>query len=198
MEAVVWNVEGRQAENCLDRLQYLCHQMDSSGGLIKAVAGAEEGRGDRFVLITFWKSWDNVTHFLGGAKSDLLPKLGSPHAFQVVWQFPKEEVAVSRSGNYLLVYDVYGDGEADSVLEHLRSGVGRLSHDAGFESAAIWIDRNNPSHLLLAAHWGSESCPDAGRVEECLMLESDRVRVGEKRVGVYRVKVLDPNLTLSI
>ncbi len=192
MEAVLWNVEGRQAENCLDRLQHLCHQMDSSGGLIKAVAGAEEGRGDRFVLITFWKSWDNVVRFLGAAKSDLLPKLGSPHSFEVVWQFPVEEVSASRSGNYLVAYDVYAGESSESVLEQLRSGVGRLSHESGFESAAIWIDRNNPRHLLLAAHWGSEACPDAGRVEECLMLESDDVRVVEKRVGVYRVKALDP------
>jgi hypothetical protein len=191
MEAVLWYVEGRQAENCLDRLQHLVHQMDSSGGLIKAVAGAEVGRGDCFVFITFWKAWDNVTRYLGGDKSDMLPKLGSPHSFEVVWEYPKEEVVAVRTGGHLLMYDVYADGEAENVLEHLRVGVGRLSHEAGFESAAIWIDRNNAGHFVLAAHWQAASVPNTGRVEECLMLESDKVRVQEKRVNTYRMQVLN-------
>lgn len=195
MEAVLWYVEGRQAENCLDRLQHLSHQMDSSGGLIKAVAGAELGRSSHFVLITFWKAWDNVARYLASAKSDMLPQLGSPQSFEVVWEFPKEEVAAARTGNYFLAYDVCADGEAENVLEHLRVGVGRLSHETGFESAAIWIDRNNANHLLLAVHASAE--PNTGRVEECLMLESDKVRVGEKRVNTYRVKALNAASTAT-
>jgi len=197
MEAVLWHIEGRQAENCLDRLQNLCHQMDSSGGMIKALAGAEVGRPDKFVLITFWKAWDNVTRYLGTAKSDILPALGSTQHFEIVWQFPREEAKASHTGDHVVVFDVYADEKsADTVLEHLRAGVGRLSHESGFASAAIWIDRNCAEHLLLATHWSGAEMPDGARIEEHLNLASDGVRVAEKRVNMYRVEALGAYSTL--
>ncbi|MBX9771967.1 MAG: hypothetical protein K2X29_11375, partial [Candidatus Obscuribacterales bacterium] len=61
MEAVFWSVDDNRIENRLQSLQSLCHQMDSSGGLIKAVAGV--GEKDKLVFITFWKSWDNVSRY---------------------------------------------------------------------------------------------------------------------------------------
>ncbi len=190
MEAVFWSVEDKQIDNRLQSLQSLCHQMDSSGGLIKAVAGVGQ---DKLVFITFWKAWDNVTRYLGNAKSDILPKLGSPHHFEIVWQFPKEEVSTCCTGNHVILYDVYAEKtSAEALLEHLRTGAGRLSHEPGFQSAAIWIDRNNTEHMLFAAYWAGTEAPDAERLESCLQLEADGIAVGDKSVSSYRVQALSP------
>lgn len=190
MEAVFWSVEDKPAENCLERLQSLCHQMDSSGGLIKAIAGIGQGK---LAFVTFWKSWDNVSRYLANAKSDILPKLGSPHHFEIIWQFPKEETSASLTGNHLALYDVYAEKtSAEVLLEHLRTGAARLSHEAGFQSAAIWIDRNDAEHMLFAAHWSSTESVGVERLESCLQLESDKIPVRDKCVSMYRVQALSP------
>ncbi len=191
MEAVFWSVDDNRIENRLQSLQSLCHQMDSSGGLIKAVAGV--GEKDKLVFITFWKSWDNVSRYLANAKSDILPKLGSPHHFEIIWQFPKEETSASLTGNHLALYDVYAEKtSAEALLEHLRTGAARLSHELGFQSAAIWIDRNDAEHMLFAAHWSSTESVDVERLESCLQLESDKIPVRDKCVSTYRVQALSP------
>lgn len=187
MEVVFWSIEDKLAENLPARLQPLCHQMDNSGGLVKAFEGAGSGG---HALITFWKDWQNVTRFLGNVS---LAMFGSPHHFEIVWQYPREETAVAETGHFFLLYDFYGEESAASdLLEHLRTGIAALRHESGFESGAIWIDRNNASHLVLAAHWGGSASPSREVVDKCLKVDADAVPVREKRLSVYKVRVVNP------
>jgi len=78
-----------------------------------------------------------------------------PHHFEVVWEWPEEEVAViAGAASWVLHHLVVTEGSLDPVLNSLRQYAPEMGKQDGFRSAGIWLDKSNGEHIVLAKQVG--------------------------------------------
>jgi len=194
VEHLSWVVPRSQRESALNVLAQLHHHMDASGGLIRALAGSDVYNPSNLVSLTFWKSWEDLARFLAGPKSAILNDYSGagaerpkPHHFEVVWDWPQEEVdTVSGESHWAFYRFATERRHIEALLDGLRHYVPTLGSHDGFRCAGIWLDKNNDSLPGLATQWSGKEVPDLEFPEAIRSAASETVR------SVARIKVTDP------
>jgi heme-degrading monooxygenase HmoA len=193
VELLSWTVPGSQKESSLNLLRALHHQMDTSGGMVRSLVGREVHNPDCLVSLTFWKSWEDVARFLASSGSSMLnehrnnsSERPKPHHFEILWEWPQEEVDTKSGECFWSIHQFYPEPAAmNRLLDGLRHWAPSLSARGGFHCAALWLDKNNDSHVALATQWTGDGAPEVELPEEI------RAAAGRSTLIVARVRVTD-------
>jgi len=200
VERVSWTVPRDLRENSVNLLATLHHYMDSSGGLIRSLSGSELSCSESLVSITFWKGWEDLARFLASPKASLLTQSSAhnsqerlrPHHFEVVWQWPEEEVDTISGESFWAINDYYVDQGPEALLDNLRQLAPGLARSHDFSCAGLWLDKNNGSHVALATHWSGSTPPSASAFDWNNKSGPYRPAIKESQLSIFRVKVTDP------
>ncbi len=199
VELVLWLVPTRLKDSSLNLLRLQQHDMSSSGGLICSLAGHELYCQDNLVSVTFWKSWEDLARFLASPKAGILAEKSrrqqiespKPHHFEVVWDYPADEVDTISGPAFWAMHDFAAhDDKLNTLMAGLRHTVCDLSHQAGFRSGGLWIDKSNGHHVIVATQWSSDAPPSQQVVD--LMLKSGVPSATESSARLFAVTQTDP------
>ncbi len=202
VEQFSWTVNRSQKESSQQILQMLCHYMDSSGGLIRALSGEDLNNPDSLTCLSFWKSWDDLSRFLVSHKSACLDEISKqqaagkvkPHHFEAIWHWPGEITDDLNHQSCFAVHDFSADeGKMDILFDSLRHAVPRLQSHKGFHSASLWVDKNNSGHAVMATRW-SESSPDDSIIDAVVLVATVKAKVTEAHRKVFKLHNHIPRL----
>ncbi len=193
VEHLSWVVPRNQKESALNLLSLLHHKMDASGGLIRSLVGSDVYDPECLVSLTFWKGWEDLARFLSSPKAAVLSEhvansteRPKPHHFEVLWDWPQEEVDTASGESYWALYRFSTDREhIEELLDGLRHYVPTLAGHDGFRCAGLWLDKNNDKHLAMATQWAKKEVPD-------LQFPDVVTNSGESVRSLVRIKVTDP------
>ncbi|GEM_PF-3575039 len=199
-ERVAWAVSRDVGKRALEIVREVAHDMDGSGGLIRAFSGAHRQKPDRLLFLTFWKGWEDLSRYLAGRRSaafDELIRLHSverpkPEHFEVVWGSNGEVIDTVR-GDWLWSFDDFltRPPEGERLLECLGGLAPDLRHHSSFAGAGLWLDRINPGHLVLSGLWQPDA-PESACTGWAAPLAGRLPPDTQHKQSLYKLLVADP------
>lgn len=202
VERLSWVVPPELVESSLNLFAVLHHHMDASGGLIRALAGRDAKTEGHLISMTFWRDWENLSRFLASSKAALVAESADgssldrpkPQHFEVVWEWPQEEVDTKSGEWHWALHDFMVEpARVEDLLVQARRFAPTLSHGDGFVTAGLWIDRNNPNHVVFASQWSSKAIPDIEVQSQSVnATQKDKIPFSEQKIALYRVRATDP------
>lgn len=191
VEQVTWNVSRGQEQNALRLLNSAAQQMDTSGGLVRSLVGQDVASEQRLISLNFWKSWEDLSRFLG-KDSEFLRQSQQEirlHHYETIWEWPDEEVATISGEAVWVIHDISAkDDEVESMLDSLRHLAPTIKNMQGFHTAALWMDKNNYGHIVFATQWAPNMPLDALQ-EQAKGI--DQISPGKVRSVVCRLNAAD-------
>jgi hypothetical protein len=155
VEQLSWLVPRDQAQSASQMLDATVHHMEGSGGFIRSFAGCETTNARHFLSLNFWKSWEDLSRFLGSKRAAFLSDYGklSLHHYEVIWEWPGDEVNRSRRDGLWALHDFTISSNLDQLLATVRHEIPMYKSNPAFRDAGMWLDKNNPDHIVLAIQW---------------------------------------------
>jgi hypothetical protein len=203
VEQISWSVARGLKDDLLGELEVLSHHMDASGGLILPLIGYEVNCPDKLSCLSFWKSWEDLARFLASPGSDLLGQESlkhgvarpKPHHYEVIWQWPQEEVEQARGQSHWVVHEYEADeNQIDVLFDNLRHGVPKMLKQRGFCTAGLWLDKRDNGHAAMATQWSHEADVDDSLLDAAVLLSSVQAKAKEISRSVYAMKTVDLHL----
>lgn len=153
VEQAIWTVPADKCRTSLSALNAIAPEMHSSGGMIRLFTGEDVESPECLLGLSFWKCWEDLSRFMGSSKNTLMSESSKMllHQFEIVWEWPDEEVNTVYGDTYWALHDfTVDDNQVQELLSVLRQKSPGLRAHNGFRSAAIWIDKHTRGHIVFA------------------------------------------------
>lgn len=200
VEKLEWLVPKEQKQNSLRLLAALRQSMETSGGLVQSLVGSDAECEERLLALNFWKSWEDLSRFLNVSKTPLFTgPNGKPsdrlqmHHYEIIWEWPEEEVNTLAGDPLWHIHDFHVNPEQiEGLLDGLRQLVPASRHNRAFRETAIWIDKNNNGHIILANQWATNEPPGMVLAELNGRIRGPAIEPQQVNSSLYGLRVARP------